>query len=726
MPVPFRRGVGAIIFFAVLIGCATTSRKDSLLTPASFPPGYDFSLKNQELSLKEIDKIETTAENQSWWKNYRQGLLNLETNSDVSCYKFSELSKEIHFPLREIALLRAHQACTDNKKLEPLNAESYRNNFKFSRDVLARVLLKEARLTSEKTDDIAALLESAQQESIQKNKEQLLLEALGNAQESKDSEKVKTIQSQLYKVAPRLKPDPTDKELPVVALDFRQRREFKKALEIYLRIFNNEKSSREEKFQALKNIRMTHKVAQNKNDYIDSTSQMVNSAKASFKKYKKDMLSIRHLHESYVLLARTLWTEDRLQLAKNTLKEAQRQLKGLHPLDEIYFVLGRMEEEKGQLEKASQYYEASLAEPLSAAPIRERVFWLHPWVLYKMKKYEQAAQVLEDFAQKAKDPSDKNRSLFWQARAYKNIGKSEEALQLFRQLVKEDPIGYYGVLAIREMNQAFTPLKSNEKDFSYSLSNLKELSPQSALQAEWLMAVGEKSFAERIIDQLAEGLKRKTQVDENAWLIVLTSYARANLYLPLFAAFSSLPQEVKDTLVNKHPELLFPRNYQVLIQQAAAAEQIPPEIAFSIIRQESAFNPLARSPVDAFGLMQLLPTIAKNLSHKTNIPYNEPDDLFNPEVNIPLGAKEIKGLLTKYDQQYILAVSAYNASGTAIRGWLKTRYRPDAIEFIEEVPYDETRSYIKLVLRNFVFYKRLNQSETSVPFPEEWLRLVSK
>jgi len=172
--------------------------------------------------------------------------------------------------------------------------------------------------------------------------------------------------------------------------------------------------------------------------------------------------------------------------------------------------------------------------------------------------------------------------------------------------------------------------------------------------------------------------------------------------------------------------LLFPRNYRDLIKQATSSEQIPPEIAFSIIRQESAFNPRARSPVDAFGLMQLLPSIAKNLSHNTNIPYKEAEDLFSPEVNIPLGAKEIKGLLTKYDQQYILAVSAYNASGTAIRGWLKTRYRPDALEFIEEVPYDETRSYIKLVLRNFVFYKRLNQDGTEVPFPEEWLRLVSK
>jgi soluble lytic murein transglycosylase len=121
-----------------------------------------------------------------------------------------------------------------------------------------------------------------------------------------------------------------------------------------------------------------------------------------------------------------------------------------------------------------------------------------------------------------------------------------------------------------------------------------------------------------------------------------------------------------------------------------------------------------------------LPSVAKELARGTDVPYAEAEDLFDPEINVPLGAKEIKSLLSKYDQQYILAVAAYNASGSAIRGWLKTRFRPDALEFIEEVPYDETRAYIKLVLRNYVFYKRLNQSEGPVQFPEEWLRLVSK
>lgn len=717
------RKITSAIFAMAFLGCTTTSIKDTKITPSSQPPSYDFVVSNRDATLKELESLKTPDENQTWWKKYRQGLLAMEKNPELACPQFSSLAKEVHFPLHDLALLRAHQTCAETAGLAAIDPELYKNNYKWAQDVLADVQLKQARKTPDKADDLAALKESARQESIPKKKELYLLEALKIAEEMKSEEEVSAINAQLYKTSPRLKPDLTLKEMPGAAMDYRQHRDFDKALALYDKILKNPQATADEKFQALKNIRMTYKVAQNKNAYIDATTQLVNSSKADFKKNKRDPQNIKRLHESYVLLARTLWTEDHISLAQTYLTEAQRQLRGIHSLDEIYFVLGRMAEEKGDLTKAAEYYEASLKENMSSPSIRERVLWLHPWVLYKMKSYDVAAEKLQEYAKKAKDPSDKMRSLFWAARALKNNNKPDDAKAILQQLVKDDQIGYYGVLAVRELGQTYNPMKSNEKDFSYSLTSLKELSPTSALQAEWVMAVGENTFSEKIIDQLAQDLRQKGRGDEETWLVVLTSYARANLYLPLFAAYNTLPSEVKDKMIQKHPELLFPRNYRDIIQQSAGSEQIAPEFVFSIIRQESAFNPRARSPVDAFGLMQLLPSLGKELSKNSKITYSEPDDLFDPEVNIPLGSRELKNLLTKYDQQYILAVSAYNASASAIHGWMKTRYREDSLEFIEEVPYDETRSYIKLVMRNFVFYKRLNQA-SPISFPEEWLKLV--
>lgn len=727
----------ATAFVGSLFGCVSTSQKDLHLANSSQAPAYDFVVKNRDRNAADLQALITTADNQGWWKKYRLGLLTLEKNPAQACVQFSELSRESFFPLKDLALLRAHQVCEKTEGLAKLDPEILRTQAKFAQDLEAEVALKQARKTEPVADDIQALRELARLESLPRKKESYLLEALKLADDSKDAAESAAIKIQLYRTSPRLNPEPPESELPAVAMDFRQRREFDKALNIYEMIVKNPATSDEEKFQALKNIRMTHKVAQNKNDYITATANLVNFSKDAFKKNKKHgAVAIRHLHDSYILLARTLWTEDQNSLALKNLNEAQRQLKSLHPLDEVYFLQARMAEEKGDLEKAAEYYEASLKENISSTSVRDKVSWSYPWLMYKMKKYELAAGAFATYAEKTKDASEKARAQFWLARTLKKLGKTEAANVAFSQLVKDDPIGYYGVLAVRELSQPYSPLSEDEKDFSYSLFSLNELSPIEALQAEWLIAVGENTFSEKVLDQVAETVKRKGRNDEQSWLVVLTSYARANLYLPLFAAFNGLPQEVKDKMVNKHPELLFPRNYRELIVKSAEQEGILPEFPFSIIRQESAFNPRARSPVDAFGLMQLLPSLAKNLSKGTTIPYHEAEDLYDPEINVPLGTKELHNLLKKYDNQYILAVSAYNASDSAIRGWLKTRYRPDAVEFIEEVPYDETRTYIKLVLRNFVFYKRLSQpqvtnavvnpTEGQVRFPEEWLKLVSK
>ncbi|HWU42954.1 MAG TPA: transglycosylase SLT domain-containing protein, partial [Bdellovibrio sp.] len=105
------------------------------------------------------------------------------------------------------------------------------------------------------------------------------------------------------------------------------------------------------------------------------------------------------------------------------------------------------------------------------------------------------------------------------------------------------------------------------------------------------------------------------------------------------------------------------------------------------------------------------------------VDYREPTDLYKPEINIPIGAWALRSLMKKYDNQYILAVAGYNANDNAIRGWLKTRFRNDPVEFIEEVPYEETRGYIKLTMRNYVFYQRLLNPGTKIKFPEELLKL---
>ena len=172
-----------------------------------------------------------------------------------------------------------------------------------------------------------------------------------------------------------------------------------------------------------------------------------------------------------------------------------------------------------------------------------------------------------------------------------------------------------------------------------------------------------------------------------------------------------------------NPQLIFPKPYYEHVTESANRFGISPEFIYSIMRQESAFDPRARSHMDAFGLMQLIPKVAQKSAEAFNIRFEKPEDLYDPQTSISLGAAHLRHLWDKYSGQLILATASYNANEKAITGWLKTRYRGDTLEFIEDIPYEETRNYIKLVLRNLVFYQVVNSSEKVVSFPEWALNL---
>jgi soluble lytic murein transglycosylase len=92
-------------------------------------------------------------------------------------------------------------------------------------------------------------------------------------------------------------------------------------------------------------------------------------------------------------------------------------------------------------------------------------------------------------------------------------------------------------------------------------------------------------------------------------------------------------------------------------------------------------------------------------------------------VNIPVGASFIKKLEIQWNNQFIPTVASYNASDKAIRGWLQTRFKGDSIEFIEDIPYEETRGYVRLVIRNLIFYQLMAADGQKIAFPDWVLKL---
>jgi len=132
-----------------------------------------------------------------------------------------------------------------------------------------------------------------------------------------------------------------------------------------------------------------------------------------------------------------------------------------------------------------------------------------------------------------------------------------------------------------------------------------------------------------------------------------------------------------------------------------------PYLLLAVIRQESLFDTRARSPAFALGLMQLLPSTAGRVAKQIGMPPPSNDQLFDPDTNLTLGSQYLKQLLERYSNNWFKAIAAYNAGEAAVDRWEKEIVTDDIEEFVERIPYTETRGYVKLVMRNHRIYQKL-------------------
>ena len=147
----------------------------------------------------------------------------------------------------------------------------------------------------------------------------------------------------------------------------------------------------------------------------------------------------------------------------------------------------------------------------------------------------------------------------------------------------------------------------------------------------------------------------------------------------------------------------------------------------AIIRQESAFNRKAVSSAGARGLMQLLPSTASRVAKKSSLPYSRKKLTTDIRYNLKLGQAYLKELLDAFNKSYILTLAAYNAGPNRVKKWIKNYGDPrhmevDPIDWIEKIPFGETRNYVQRVMENLHVYRRLMRGDGNPFNPEQDLR----
>ena len=157
-------------------------------------------------------------------------------------------------------------------------------------------------------------------------------------------------------------------------------------------------------------------------------------------------------------------------------------------------------------------------------------------------------------------------------------------------------------------------------------------------------------------------------------------------------------------------EALFPRAYWNDLRKYSLANGLDPFLVASLIRQESEFNAGAISRANAVGLMQLLPKTGKTVAKQVKLKgYNAPQ-LYSPAVNLQLGTRYFKDMVDKYNGQFEYALAAYNAGTDRVADWLGEGHYRDPQEFVESIPFTETREYVQAILRNACVYRQLYQN----------------
>ena len=172
---------------------------------------------------------------------------------------------------------------------------------------------------------------------------------------------------------------------------------------------------------------------------------------------------------------------------------------------------------------------------------------------------------------------------------------------------------------------------------------------------------------------------------------------------------SALPRE--------YWEILFPRPYWDELLRQARANALDPYLVASLIRQESEFNPGALSRANAYGLMQLLPQVGRSEARSARIRNFSTSSLLVPNINIQLGTHYFKEMVTQYNGQVEYALAAYNAGSNRVDEWLQSGKYGDIAEFVESIPFTETREYVQAIMRNAKVYRQLyvQQSEPCSP-----------
>lgn len=395
--------------------------------------------------------------------------------------------------------------------------------------------------------------------------------------------------------------------------------------------------------------------------------------------------------EARFWLAKSLERQDRNERAFEQYMKLADEGKKQEFADDALMEAAGLRRSQGKYSEAAHLFK-QIARNYPDSKFVSRAAWESGWCHFLAGEYTIASDLFKPLL---KDETMREKVIYWLARSQENLA-SADADSYFRILLDEYPAGFYatwyrehkGVRDVRE------PLGQRS-----AVAELPLVSGFDKPRLLALLGMMEESRTEMAI------ARKKTGDKKSLFPGLARTYLEMQDYSSAIALFLQNRPVKWDTPSLPLWSAGYPLVYRAQVAQNTSANALSEGLIYGLIRAESGFSPAIKSPAGAIGLMQLMPATAK-ITARENGTFN-PQKLVIPDYNIKLGTRHFRDLMKEYNGDVVYSIAAYNAGAGAVERWRKSFKGLKQDEFIESIPYQETRDYVKKVYASAATYRQL-------------------
>jgi soluble lytic murein transglycosylase len=359
----------------------------------------------------------------------------------------------------------------------------------------------------------------------------------------------------------------------------------------------------------------------------------------------------------------------------------------------LYLKARVLEDQSREAEAIAAYRQVAANYPTREAAAAS--LWRLGWLSYLKRDAQAAQQSWMRLAELGSAGAYRYPALYWAGRAREQVGG--DALKLYGRILAEAPRSYYGLLASARIGRT--------KDGGVTSSISLPAEPREAIASDPGFARVETLRRINLAEDAAQELEYAVQgagADPVRLYGLAGAWVEAERY---HMALRIMRRHFQPAAATGDPalprafwEIYYPWGWRDDVLAASQGVKLDPYLVAAVVREESSYYPRAVSRAGARGLMQLMPTTARLLAPA--------GDLDNPAFNIQLGTRFLAGLLREFNDPR-LALAAYNAGPTRVRQWWASRRSDDIEVFVEQIPFDETRLYVKRIVISWDEYRRI-------------------